>query len=288
MEEKYLKYDICLDDSSEWIFVSQGTNKQHLHVYVQEVGEFITKGKAFTEREGLKSYIITYMIEGFNKVEYRGNQYNLGPGNLFWLNCEDGYRVSSDKTAKSVFVHFYGENISYYYDRFYALNNNSCNIKLNQQNMLDQKIYNLIQLYRNGTTIYADFKAAEIITALMTEILLMVLPKPQSDVYGEYVNSALDIIQNNFTQRITLDYLSDKICVSKFYLSRLFKKNVGMTINEYLTLVRISRAKELLRQTNLPVNEICEQIGMDNQSFFIKTFKRYEKTTPSKYRKEWM
>lgn len=68
------------------------------------------------------------------------------------------------------------------------------------------------------------------------------------------------------------------------YFSRFFKKETGQTFIEYVTGKKIERAKELLDQTNHSVHEICEMLGYDNQSYFIKTFKAQAGVTPTEYR----
>ncbi|KGM46093.1 hypothetical protein NP83_02170, partial [Neobacillus niacini] len=68
------------------------------------------------------------------------------------------------------------------------------------------------------------------------------------------------------------------------YFSRLFKKEVGETFVEYVTKMKINRAKELLEQTTDSVGKICERLGYDNQSYFIKIFKNYVGVTPIEYR----
>ena len=62
---------------------------------------------------------------------------------------------------------------------------------------------------------------------------------------------------------------------------------MGITINEYLILTRISYAKELLKYTSLPVSEITFEVGMNNVTHFINLFKAREGCTPLVYRKRW-
>jgi two-component system response regulator YesN len=64
----------------------------------------------------------------------------------------------------------------------------------------------------------------------------------------------------------------------------MFKKETGETFIEYVTRMKMERAKEMLDQTACTVGEICEQLGYDNQSYFIKTFKAHSGVTPMEYR----
>ncbi|MFB5673755.1 helix-turn-helix domain-containing protein [Paenibacillus terreus] len=85
-------------------------------------------------------------------------------------------------------------------------------------------------------------------------------------------------------RRICLDEVAAHLHLNASYFSRLFKKEMGMTFIEYVTRMKVERAKELLDHTGHTVGEICEQLGYDNQSYFIKTFKVHTGATPAEYR----
>ncbi|MEM5593801.1 helix-turn-helix transcriptional regulator [Niallia circulans] len=95
---------------------------------------------------------------------------------------------------------------------------------------------------------------------------------------------AFKFVAINLERKITLDEISSYLFLNPSYFSRLFKKEVGETFVEYVTRMKINRAKELLEQTDESVGKICERLGYDNQSYFIKLFKTYAGTTPIEYR----
>lgn len=75
--------------------------------------------------------------------------------------------------------------------------------------------------------------------------------------------------------------------MSKFYLTKEFKKAYGVTISKYVISRRIKYAKELLRFTDKPIDKISEICGFYDTSYFNKQFKTAEDITPFKYRKTW-
>jgi two-component system, response regulator YesN len=93
----------------------------------------------------------------------------------------------------------------------------------------------------------------------------------------QYVSLRLD-------KRITLEEVAEHLHLNPSYFSRLFKKETGETFIEYVTRMKIERAKELLDQTGQSVGKICELLGYDNQSYFIKIFKVHTGVTPVEYR----
>ncbi|WP_066050674.1 response regulator transcription factor [Robertmurraya korlensis] len=95
---------------------------------------------------------------------------------------------------------------------------------------------------------------------------------------------AFKYVSLHIEKKISLDEVSSHLYLNPSYFSRLFKKEVGETFVEYVTKMKINRAKELLEQTADSVGKICERLGYDNQSYFIKIFKNYVGVTPIEFR----
>jgi len=81
-----------------------------------------------------------------------------------------------------------------------------------------------------------------------------------------------------------LDELSNNVGVSKYHLSRLFKKFTGYSPYEYLMNYRINESKKLLKTTNLPIYQIADRVGFNSSSHYIKIFKKNEEVTPLQFR----
>ena len=90
-------------------------------------------------------------------------------------------------------------------------------------------------------------------------------------------------IDKNFSNEITLEEVSKTVCVSPHYFSRLFKEETSENFIEYLTKVRIDRAKEFMKNSNLSIKEICFKVGFSDPNYFSHIFKKTEKLTPSEY-----
>lgn len=98
------------------------------------------------------------------------------------------------------------------------------------------------------------------------------------------VKEACKYVTLHLNRRVGLDEVAEFLHLNASYFSRLFKKETGETFIEYVTRMKMERAKEMLDQTACTVGEICEQLGYDNQSYFIKTFKAHSGVTPMEYR----
>lgn len=95
---------------------------------------------------------------------------------------------------------------------------------------------------------------------------------------------ACEYIENNLSKDITLETAAEKLNVSSFYLSKLFKKEKGENFISYLTNLRLNKAKELLHNKSLIIKEITAAVGYNDQNYFSKLFKNKFGMTPTEYR----
>ena len=106
---------------------------------------------------------------------------------------------------------------------------------------------------------------------------------PKLDHYRRIVQAKL-FIDSHYAERIDAREIADEACYSKFHFIRTFKSIYGWTPHQYLTHVRIERAKELLEQ-ELSVTEACFAVGFDSLGSFTSLFKRRAGVTPSEYQR---
>lgn len=98
------------------------------------------------------------------------------------------------------------------------------------------------------------------------------------------IYKTIEYIYANIHTRITLDELAENAMLSSSHLSRLFKKEIGISVSDYIRSMKIERAKNLLKFSDFSYIDISNYLAFDSQSHFIKTFKDYEGITPKKYR----
>ena len=82
-----------------------------------------------------------------------------------------------------------------------------------------------------------------------------------------------------------IDRLAARVYLSQGYLSYIFKKETGMNLSRYIRQCRMERAKELLKETNMKIVQICEKVGFSNVSYFCQSFREYCGVSPERYRK---
>ena len=98
-----------------------------------------------------------------------------------------------------------------------------------------------------------------------------------------FIRKALAYIDKNYSQPITLETVARKTGMSKFYFSRLFKQEMGMSFKRYLNLTRIQAAKTLLARDEYNVTEVGYAVGFNDASYFSRVFRKVEGSSPKKF-----
>ena len=98
-------------------------------------------------------------------------------------------------------------------------------------------------------------------------------------------NSVIPYINMHYSEMITVSDIADHACLNPQYMMRLFKKKTGESVLEYVTNLRLEKAKELLRKTSLNNEMISDSIGYASANYFIKLFKTRYGLTPREFRK---
>ena len=124
---------------------------------------------------------------------------------------------------------------------------------------------------------------ARIITSLLLKAAKPVVVQTLKRKYKDIV-MAIDYINHNFHRKITLKELALQVNYSQYHFIRIFQKETGKTPFEYLTEIRVKKAREYLSTTNQSITEICMQCGFQNSSHFANFFKVHTGMSPSEFR----
>lgn len=103
------------------------------------------------------------------------------------------------------------------------------------------------------------------------------------DLYSRIVKAKI-FIDDNYASHLDLNRLSDEACFSKYHFLRLFKKAYDKTPYQYLSQIRIEKAKDKLKKGNLSLSEVCHETGFESITSFSLKFKEYTGETPALFR----
>lgn len=131
----------------------------------------------------------------------------------------------------------------------------------------------------------------DMMTTVLKKLEVKLAGKVQEEVIEQkeekvpVIEQIITEIQEHYTENITLTELAKKYGISVGYLSSLIKENVGLSYSDYVTARRIQKAKELLEDERLSMEQIAEQTGFRDHFYVIKVFKKHTGITPGQYRK---
>ncbi|WP_321024549.1 helix-turn-helix domain-containing protein [Eisenbergiella porci] len=126
-------------------------------------------------------------------------------------------------------------------------------------------------------------EAYEIIKRYLIE-LLGNMDLGLSEKYNTIMERIKKIVEESYSDSsLCLQSIADEIGLNAAYIGRIFKKGAGVSVNEYLNLTRMYKAAEWFEKSDLSVNEVMEKVGIENQSYFYKLFKKQFGTTPKNY-----
>lgn len=131
---------------------------------------------------------------------------------------------------------------------------------------------------------------------LLHELIVLIIESSKIQLSDIMYNKSLDtfesriykidaMINENYSDNLSLELIAEKVNISERQLSRIIKKHYGCTFKEILTTKRISRAKHLLRSTNKKISEISTEIGYNSEKSFYSAFISECGCSPSEYRK---
>ncbi len=160
--------------------------------------------------------------------------------------------------------------------------------------LLDPLLYQLGLVLKNivasdgtGQRLYAE----SLINTLMLHIQQhytthSAQPKVYSDGFSRSkLKLVLEYIQTNLDQDLGLKELASLLQISPYYFSHLFKQSTGIAPHQYVIRQRVERAKQLLKNPDLPIVEIAYQVGFANQAHLNRHFKRVVGVTPGAFRR---
>lgn len=103
----------------------------------------------------------------------------------------------------------------------------------------------------------------------------------------DLIHQAKAFIDTHFHDDLHLETVANRVHLSPYYFSKLFKERVGLTFIDYLTQVRIERAKQLLLTSARSVKEICFEVGYHDPNYFSRVFKKATGLTPTEFRQRF-
>ena len=139
----------------------------------------------------------------------------------------------------------------------------------------------------SGGELYRDSLTNALVTRLLRNYsATSVVEEAKGRLGKRKLKLVIDYIQAHLTEEITLAQMAKIADLSPFHFSRIFKESVGVSPNRYVNHCRVEKAKRLLQQQQISINQILTACGYRNPSYFIRQFRKIMGVTPKVYQKE--
>ncbi len=226
--------------------------------------------------------ILQCTLSGEGELEIDGEVYSLRRGDTFIVDIPNDHCYRLPLTSQEweiIYLEFSKESLPLFKKLYqmegHYFHTNPKLLKLVTQlykMAIDDK---LEDIYQNSRYAY------ELLMNLMSHFSKEIEQK----TFSFYVDRGKKFIEENYSQLIGMEEIADYVQLSKFHLTREFKKEIGTTPGNYLTQVRMRKAIELLIfSQHLTIEEIAIQVGYNNGNYFSKVFKREIGVSPKGYR----
>lgn len=121
----------------------------------------------------------------------------------------------------------------------------------------------------------------------ITDLSERVRKKKEGKKHSNYIDKCKDYVSRHYKEKIYLQDMADSLGLSSTYLSRLFSRETGMRLQDYINLFRVERAANLLIYSEENISYIAEYVNFPSQSYFGKMFRKYKHMTPKEYRNRY-
>lgn len=257
-------------------------------LHLQEIGQLHARRPHVSSHPDLSSYLFIMVLSGSGTLSYLGKKYALRLGDCALINCKNEYyHKSSDDLWTIRWIHFYGPTAHGIYQK-YLERGGQVAFRPERTGQF-MNCWENIRKTASSDEHLKDMKINEQLASLCC-LLMEESWHPEMQAQSRGRQSLSDIrnyLKEHLADKITLAMLSEKFYINKYYLTRLFRNEYGMTVNDYLLQVRISHAKELLRFSQMSVEEVGEHCGITPLYYFSRIFKQAEGISPREYRKKW-
>lgn len=234
-------------------------------------------------------YLIHCIVKGRGYYEFNGNRYELSQGDIFTIFPGDiTYYASYPEDPWSFcWVGFNGKKAAEYLKKG-GITRNAPVTSILPQHAFDDLIETCAYALTEDT--------APIKTKLQSYLYLLFSrlqenyahtkksPQPIEKSAG-YIQQALLFIEYNYFKPISVQTISNYVALERTYFSRIFTRATGLSAQQYLIQYRIEKAVNLMETTNLNIKQIGISVGIPDQNYFSRLFKKIKGINPTEYKK---
>ena len=233
------------------------------------------------------NYVLHYILEGTGTLYLQDQEFPVSAGQAFVIppKLVSCYEASSDTPWNYIWIHFNGQKTSELLYKAGITSSHpvffpSCRADEIRQCMQDFLKYNSLEYRCIGNT-YRLFQ-------LLCDTTKNAPGVRETDKALRYIRDVIRFISNRYQEPIKIQEIADFCGLDRSYLCKIFKHATNYTPQEYLIFYRVKKAKQLLKDPDLPIQHIAYSVGYNDPFAFSKVFKKETGISPSQYRADYL
>ncbi len=255
--------------------------------------ELVVENKPFTISCGIQHNLsptmhfhthieIIYILSGESYATADRKSYKLNKGDMFLAFPNQIHHYKTLAEGEHIVLMF-SPSILFELENILFNNVPKTNAIYNVPDNLHDLFVNLLQ----RDIEYENTLKVGILNTILATVLPVLTLKPRIKTNNTTLQEVLNFCYLNFANDITLDSIADALHISKFHISRLLNKKLGMNFNTYINNLRINHACDMLEDTEISISNISEEVGFGSIRSFNRVFKDIMDKTPLEYRNQF-
>ena len=254
-------------------------------LYITDIGHYpMAEHHHRVRQEAIDQYVLIYCVDGSGWYVLKGQRYEVKRNQYFILpaGTPHEYGATEGERWTIYWVHFRGEHASVYAEGAQkpqevkaAMNSNISN-----RNNIFEEILSTLH-FGDGIE---DLRYASSLLHYYLASLRYLRQYRNTVRYDGVVNAAIHYMKENVERHLTLQDVLDYVGYSSTRFSALFKKETGSSPLAYFNRLKIEYACQMLKTTDMHINQICYKVGIEDSLYFSRMFSKVMGMSPSEYR----
>jgi AraC-like DNA-binding protein len=263
---------------------------RRLWLYPRAIGRTYQTPSFLHGHNGGDGYLLHFVLRGALWHRLRDRQCTARPGDACLLDLAETvtYGNAGRGTVEFYWVLFSGRDVPVIFQELRARQDPLyVKLPLAQVRAVFRELMDMVAKYDP----LREARISALLTMLLAELFESRRPsvephaiRRRRTILSEMVKRSLDYISRGYDHPITIKEMSTVIGASQFHFTRLFHREIGMPPTAYLNRYRVERAKELLEHSNCSIAAVGRRVGIPNQNYFARLFRRIVGTSPRRYR----
>ena len=230
-------------------------------------------------------YTLHFVVSGKGYLQVNGKTIPVYPYEVFVLDDQTPFAYYPDKNDPWEYVFFeFGGSLA----KYYATHADFSPTKPKKPCRHPQRVLNLlVEAFKKPNKTLSYFRVISLFFTILDSVCQ---PEMQTDFFCEqnFIEEVKYFIQLKYlSEDFNVEYLCSSMHISHSHLCRIFKQSENMSPIAYINILKMERAKELLKNTNMSVLEVSSASGFREYEYFLRLFKRRHGVSPTTYRKNY-